>query len=71
MAFIPDGRILVTEKEGRLLLTTQAGEKLEVSGVPVVQYSGQNGLLDIAAAQEATATYTRSSNQPAPPTTIG
>ncbi|MQB04414.1 PQQ-dependent sugar dehydrogenase [Agrobacterium tumefaciens] len=52
IAFIPDGRILVTEKEGRLFLTTQAGEKLEVSGVPVVQYSGQNGLLDIAAAPD-------------------
>jgi glucose/arabinose dehydrogenase len=71
MAFIPDGRLLVTEKEGRVFLTAQAGEKLEVSGVPVVKYSGQNSLLDIAAAQDATATYTRSSNQAAPPTTIG
>jgi glucose/arabinose dehydrogenase len=42
----------VTEKEGRVFLTTQAGKKFEVSGVPVVQYNGQNGLLDIAVAAD-------------------
>jgi len=27
MAFLPDGRLLVTEKPGRLLVVTQSGEK--------------------------------------------
>ena len=47
IAFLPDGRMLVTEKVGRLFVVTQAGEKLEVAGVPPVQYQGQNGLLGV------------------------
>ncbi len=47
IAFLPDGRMLVTEKAGRLFLVTQAGQKQEITGVPKVQYSGQEGLLDI------------------------
>ncbi|MEW9307784.1 PQQ-dependent sugar dehydrogenase [Labrys neptuniae] len=49
IAFLPDGRMLVTEKGGQLFLVTPAGAKSEVSGVPRVQAGGQNGLLDIAA----------------------
>ncbi|MBP0580824.1 PQQ-dependent sugar dehydrogenase [Labrys sp. LIt4] len=49
IAFLPDGRMLVTEKGGRLFLVTPAGAKTEVSGVPRVRAGGQNGLLDIAA----------------------
>jgi glucose/arabinose dehydrogenase len=52
IAFLPDGRILVTEKPGRILLVTQAGEKIELANVPEVLASGQNGLLDIAAAPD-------------------
>lgn len=52
IAFMPDGRLLVTEKGGSLFLATQAGKKLEVSGVPVVDDRGQNGLLDIAVAPD-------------------
>lgn len=48
IAFLPDGRMLVTEKGGQLFLVTPAGAKTEVSGVPRVQAGGQNGLLDIA-----------------------
>jgi glucose/arabinose dehydrogenase len=48
IAFLPDGRMLVTEKPGKLFLVTQAGVKHEVSGVPAVQYEGQGGLLDVA-----------------------
>ncbi|GAA4332157.1 PQQ-dependent sugar dehydrogenase [Pigmentiphaga soli] len=48
VAFLPDGRMLVTEKRGRLYLVTQRGEKREVAGVPKVVYQGQNGLLDVA-----------------------
>jgi glucose/arabinose dehydrogenase len=47
LAFLPDGRMLVTEKVGRLDLVTQAGVKTEVGGVPPVYYQGQNGLLGV------------------------
>ncbi|MEO6081472.1 MAG: PQQ-dependent sugar dehydrogenase [Steroidobacteraceae bacterium] len=47
MAFLPDGRMLVTEKGGKVFLATQQGEKMEVTGVPAVQFGGQNGLLGI------------------------
>lgn len=48
LAFLPDGRMLVTEKPGRIFIATQQGKKTEVDGVPSVAYAGQNGLLDIA-----------------------
>ena len=47
IAFLPDGRMLITEKVGRLSLVTQSGQKLDVTGVPPVQYEGQNGLLGV------------------------
>lgn len=47
MVFLPDGRLLVTEKPGKLQLVTAAGVKTEVSGVPTVTYSGQLGLQDV------------------------
>lgn len=47
MAFLPDGRMLVTEKGGKLFLATQQGGKTEVTGEPAVQFGGQNGLLGI------------------------
>jgi glucose/arabinose dehydrogenase len=50
LAFLPDGRMLVTEKPGRLFLVDSQGRKSEVRGVPAVGYGGQNGLLDIAVA---------------------
>jgi glucose/arabinose dehydrogenase len=52
IAFLPDGRMLVTEKPGRIFLVTQSGEKTTVGGVPEVAASGQIGLLDIAAAPD-------------------
>ncbi|HET8597487.1 MAG TPA: PQQ-dependent sugar dehydrogenase [Castellaniella sp.] len=48
IAFLPDGRLLVTEKAGRLFLASQAGAKTPVSGIPPVYHRGQNGLLDVA-----------------------
>jgi len=48
IAFLPDGRLLVTEKAGRLFLASQAGAKTAVSGIPPVYDRGQNGLLDVA-----------------------
>lgn len=47
MTFLPDGRLLVTEKPGRLLVVTQDGQKAPVSGVPEVDYGGQGGLGDV------------------------
>lgn len=47
MAFLPDGRMLVNEKGGKIWLVTQSGQKTEVSGVPPVLYGGQGGLLGI------------------------
>lgn len=48
MTFLPDGRLLVTEKKGRLLVVTQDGEQSQpVSGVPEVDYGGQGGFGDV------------------------
>lgn len=49
MAFLPDGRLLVTEREGRLRILGP-GNKLSppLQGVPQVYASGQGGLLDVA-----------------------
>ena len=48
MTFLPDGRLLVTEKPGRLLIVTQDGKKsAPVAGVPDVEYGGQGGLGDV------------------------
>ena len=49
MTFLPDGRMLVTEKPGQLHIVTQDGEASEpVEGVPEVAYCGQGGLGDVA-----------------------
>ncbi len=47
IAFLPDGRMLITEKVGRLFLATPRGDKTEISGVPPVQFESQNGLLGV------------------------
>jgi glucose/arabinose dehydrogenase len=47
IAFLPDGRMLVTEKVGPLWLVTQQGEKTQVSNVPAVLYGGQGGMLGV------------------------
>ena len=48
LAFLPDGRLIVTEKAGRMFLLTQAGQKTAIDGIPAVYERGQNGLLDVA-----------------------
>lgn len=48
MAFLPDGRVLVTEKRGALKLVQAGGAIGEVSGVPSVDFGGQGGLGDVA-----------------------
>jgi glucose/arabinose dehydrogenase len=47
IAFLPDGRMLVTEKLGPVWLVTQQGEKTPVENVPAVQYQGQGGMLGV------------------------
>ena len=49
LAFLPDGRMLVTERPGRLRIVERDGRVSEpLAGVPRVQARGQGGLLDVA-----------------------
>jgi glucose/arabinose dehydrogenase len=48
LAFLPDGRMLVTERPGRLRMVDRNGKlSLPIAGVPKVAAGGQGGLLDI------------------------
>lgn len=48
VAFLPDGRMLITERPGRLLvLDPESGERTSVDGVPEVSNINQGGLLDV------------------------
>ncbi|HEX6831707.1 MAG TPA: PQQ-dependent sugar dehydrogenase, partial [Methyloceanibacter sp.] len=49
LAFLPDGRMLVTERTGTLRLVSKDGKlSPPLSGVPQVVVAGQGGLLDVA-----------------------
>jgi glucose/arabinose dehydrogenase len=49
LAFLPDGRMLVTERPGRLRMVTRDGKlSPPVAAVPPVRASGQGGLHDVA-----------------------
>jgi glucose/arabinose dehydrogenase len=49
LAFLPDGRMLVTERPGRLRIVSPGGELSEpLGGVPEVAARNQGGLLDVA-----------------------
>lgn len=50
LALLPDGRMLVTQKAGSLLLLSADGRSTlaTISGVPAVVSAGQGGLLDVA-----------------------
>ncbi|MGQ0701660.1 MAG: PQQ-dependent sugar dehydrogenase [Gemmatimonadales bacterium] len=49
LAFLPDGRILVTERPGRLRIVEPDGRlSSPLAGVPAVHARGQGGLLDVA-----------------------
>jgi glucose/arabinose dehydrogenase len=49
LAFLPDGRMLVTEKAGRLRIVARDGKLgAPLAGLPPVASSGQCGLLDVA-----------------------
>ncbi len=46
---MPDGRLLITEKAGRIQIYDQTGLKLKtIEGLPKVDDRGQGGLLDVA-----------------------
>ncbi len=47
IAFLPDGRMLITEKTGGLQLVTQQGAKTPVTNVPAVLSRGQGGMLGV------------------------
>ena len=53
MQFLPDGRLLVTERPGRMRLVSKDGELSEpIDGVPEVAAVGQGGLLDVLLAPD-------------------
>jgi glucose/arabinose dehydrogenase len=47
MTFLPDGRLLVTEKKGALKVYSPSGTTIDVTGVPAVDYGGQGGFGDV------------------------
>jgi aldose sugar dehydrogenase len=48
MAFLPDGRMLVTEKPGPVWIVTPQGQKTLISnGSPAVWWNGQSGMLGV------------------------
>lgn len=49
LAFLPDGRMLITERPGRLRLVTPEGHvSMPLPGLPAVDARGQGGLLGLA-----------------------
>ena len=47
IAFLPDGRMLITEKVGPVWLVTQPGTKMPVGNVPAALHQGQGGMLGV------------------------
>ncbi|HEX6999837.1 MAG TPA: PQQ-dependent sugar dehydrogenase [Gammaproteobacteria bacterium] len=47
MEFLPDGRLLVSEKRGALKLLAMDGTVGDIRGVPEVEYGGQGGFGDV------------------------
>jgi glucose/arabinose dehydrogenase len=47
LAFLPDGRMLITEKVGPIWLVSPQGEKVAVGNTPPVYWQGQNGMLGV------------------------
>ena len=48
IAFLPDGRMLVTEKIGPIWLVSAEGQKIApLGGTPAVYWQGQNGMLGV------------------------
>ncbi len=47
IAFLPDGGMIINDRNGTMYRLNAEGEKREVANVPPVKYKGQGGLLDI------------------------
>ncbi len=48
MTFLPDGRMLVTEKKGEMILfDPNNGTKIPIAGIPAVDSAGQGALMDV------------------------
>ena len=47
LAFLPDGRMLVTEKIGPVWLVSQDGQKIQVANTPPVYWQGQSGMMGV------------------------
>ena len=48
MTFLPDGRMLITEKSGTLYVVSVDGQqRTRVDGIPGVSSDGQGGLMDV------------------------
>ena len=58
MAFLPDGRSLITGRAGELTLRGADGQNVEVSGVPEVVHEGQGGFGDVVLAPDFTTSKT-------------
>ena len=53
MTFMPDGRMLVTEKAGEMILfDPKNGTKIPVAGIPPVDSEGQGALMDVVLAPD-------------------
>ena len=52
MTFLPDGRMLVTEKDGRMLLVSADGRQRREAYRAAVDTAGQGGLMDVALAPD-------------------
>ncbi|MEE4154742.1 MAG: PQQ-dependent sugar dehydrogenase [Erythrobacter sp.] len=49
IAFLPDGRMLVTQRSGELVIVSQEGStSAPLAGTPQVWHQGQGGLMDVA-----------------------
>ena len=52
MAFLPDGRMLVTEKKGEMLLVSADGKRRQVVATIPVDSAGQGALMDVVLAPD-------------------
>ena len=48
MVQLPNGKMLATERSGKLWLLTEGKSSIEITGLPKIHVNGQGGLLDIA-----------------------
>ena len=47
IAFLPDGRMIITEKRGPVWLVTPQGTKTRIANTPAVLHEGQGGMLGV------------------------